>query len=88
MPAGHANEQGELPARSMTAFLGTACGNVMWAARRATRSALNWSGTATVHAVSHFWQPVHASMSTNRAFWVTVARNVPSAVLRIWSTRP
>ena len=28
------NAQGELPARSMTAFLGTACGNVMWAARQ------------------------------------------------------
>ncbi len=70
----------------MTAFFGTACGNVMCAARRATRSALNWSGTATVQAVSHFWQPVHASMSTNRAFLVTVAWNRPSADRRIPST--
>ena len=72
----------------MTAFLGTAWGKVMWAARRATRSALNWSGTATVHAVSHFWQPVQVSMSTKRAFWVTLAVKVPSAAVRIWSTRP
>src|SRR5512135_2438952 len=58
----------------------------MWAARRATRSALNWSGTATVHAVSHSWQPVHLASSTNRALRVTAAWNLPSAVLRIPST--
>jgi hypothetical protein len=87
IPAGHAYEHGELPARSITAFLGTAWGNVMCAARRATRSALNWSGTATVQAVSHFWQPVQVSSSTNRALRVTWARNVPSGDLRIPSTR-
>jgi hypothetical protein len=27
-------------------------------------------------------------MSTKRAFWVTLALNVPSAAARIWSTRP
>ena len=71
----------------MTAFLGTAWGNAMCAARRATRSALNWSGTATVQAVSHFWQPVHASSSTNRALRVTEAWKRPSADRRIPSTR-
>ena len=37
----HVYEQGDEPLRSMTAFLGTAWGNAMYAARRATRSALN-----------------------------------------------
>ena len=41
-------------------------------------SALNWSGTDTVHAVSHFWQPVQAASSTNRAFWVIFAWKRPS----------
>ena len=42
-------------------------------------SALNWSGTDTVQAVSHFWQPVQAASSTNRAFCLIVAWNRPSA---------
>ena len=41
-------------------------------------SALNWSGTETVQAVSHFWQPVQAASSTNRAFCVIFAWNRPS----------
>ncbi len=83
MPAGHANVHGEEPWRSMTAFLGTAWGKAMYAARRATRSALNWSGTATVHAVSHRAQPVHVASSTKRAFCRTLAVNVPLAPRRM-----
>ena len=40
-------------------------------------SALNWSGTATVQAVSHSWQPVQVVSSTKRAFRLMVARNRP-----------
>ena len=57
---------GEVPARSITAFFGTACGNGMYAARRETRSALNWSGTATLQASSHWRHPVQSASSTNR----------------------
>ena len=71
--------QGDVPARSMTAFFGTAWGNGMYAACRGTRSALNWSGTATVHAIWQSEQPVHAAQSMNGAFSFTVAVNVPSA---------
>jgi len=48
---------------------------------------LNWSGTATVQAVSHSEQPVHVVSSTKRAFWVTDAWKRPSAERRIPSTR-
>jgi len=67
-----------VPARSMTAFLGTACGNAMWAARVATRSALNRSGMATVQARSQSWQPVHAAGSTKVGLCTNSAVNVPS----------
>src|ERR1035437_9659663 len=77
MPAGQVYVQGEVPARSRTAFFGTAWGNVMYAARRATISALNWSGTATVQAVSHSWQPVHAASSTNLGLRRMVALKRP-----------
>src|ERR1035437_2529683 len=49
-------------------------------------SALNWSGTATVQAVSHSWQPVHAASSTKRGFRLIVALKVPSALRAIPST--
>ena len=52
----------------MTAFFGTACGKAMNAARRDTMSALYSSGTATLHAISHWRQPVHAASSTNLGF--------------------
>src|ERR1035437_7073786 len=77
MPAGQVYVQGEVPARSRTAFFGTAWGNAMYAARRATMSGLNWSGTATVQAVSHSWQPVQAASSTNLGLRRMVARKRP-----------
>jgi hypothetical protein len=49
-------------------------------------SALNWSGTATVHAVSHNWQPVHAASSTNLGLCRIVARKRPFASRAISST--
>ena len=48
---------------------------------------MNWSGTATVQAVSHSAQPVQVVSSTKRAFRVTEAWKRPSAVRRIPSTR-
>ena len=57
----------------MTAFFGTACGKAMNAARRDTMSALYSSGTATLHAISHWRQPVQAAASTNLGFWRTLA---------------
>ena len=53
----------------MIAFLGTACGKAMNAARRDTMSALYSSGTATLQAISHWRQPVQAASSTNLDFW-------------------
>ena len=63
----------EVPARSITAFLGTACGKAMYAARRDTMSASNWSGTATVQAISHRRHPVQSAGSMKVAFWRIVA---------------
>ena len=83
MPAGQLSMHGEVPARSMTAFFGTACGNAMYAACLGTRSALNWSGTATVHAIWQSEQPVHAAQSMNGAFSLMVALKVPSFSRRI-----
>ena len=57
----------------MTAFFGTACGKAMNAARRDTMSALYSSGTATLQAISHWRQPVHAASSTNLGFCLTFA---------------
>ena len=68
---------GEVPARWITAFFGTACGKAMYAARRATRPALNSSGTATVQAVWHSLQPVQADQSTKVEFSFTLAWNAP-----------
>ena len=86
MPAGQVKLHGEVPARSRTAFFGTAWGKVMYAARRATMSALNWSGTATVQAVSQSWQPVQAASSTKRGLRLIVALNVPSPSRAMRST--
>ncbi len=83
MPAGQPSMHGDVPARSMTAFLGTACGKAMYAAWRGTRSALNWSGTATVQAIWQSWQPVQAAQSTKGAFSLMVALKVPSFSRRI-----
>ena len=70
---------GDVPARSMTAFFGTACGKAMYAACRGTRSALNWSGTATVHAIWQSEHPVHAAQSMNVDFCFTFAVKRPSS---------
>src|SRR5665647_255565 len=77
MPAGQLSTHGDVPARVITAFLGTACGKAMYAARRATRPALNSSGTATVQAVVQSLQPVHFDQSTKVEFSFTVAWNAP-----------
>ena len=63
-----------------TAFFGTACGKAMYAARRATRSELNSSGTATVQAIWQSLQPVQAAQSTKVGFSWTVAANLPSGL--------
>src|SRR5512138_1991106 len=80
MPAGQAKVQGEVPARSRTAFLGTACGKAMWAARRETRFSLYSSGTVTVHAFSQSWQPVHLAKSTKAGLRVTCTRKPPPSL--------
>ena len=85
-PAGQVKLQGEEPARSMTAFFGTAWGKAMWAARVATRSALNLSEIATVHASSQSPHPVHAAGSTKVGFLRSRTANVPSSFRTIPST--
>ncbi len=80
IPAGQANVQGEVPARSITAFFGTACGKAMYAARRETMPALNWSGTATVQASSHWRQPVQAASSTKRGLLAHLDPEAAAAV--------
>ncbi len=77
MPAGQAYVQGEVPARSRTAFLGTAWGKAMWATRRETRSSLYSSGTVTVQTFSQSWQPVHLAKSTKAGLRTTVALKPP-----------
>jgi len=62
MPAGHVKMQGEAPGAG---FFGTACRKAIYAARRATRSELNWSGTATVQAISHCWQDMRIVANWN-----------------------
>ena len=70
----------------ITAFFGTAWGKAMWAARRAARSALNSSGSATVHAVSHRAQPVHLAKSTNVGFRRRSTEKPPVGSGETWST--
>ena len=59
----------------------------MYAACRGTRSALNWSGTATVQAIWQSEHPVQAAWSMNVDFCLTWAVKVPSAARTIpWTS--